>query len=118
MDLTLTGKLLKEATDFAKEVSSNGGKVLLVGTKRQAAPVVKEIAEKYGLPFVTERPPTTTPLRLCASLLTPLPRRPPTVQNCTQARKPKTLRRVKNNGHFRRRHQETARPNRRRHDES
>jgi small subunit ribosomal protein S2 len=55
MDLTLTGKLLKEATDFAKEVSSNGGKVLLVGTKRQAAPVVKEIAEKYGLPFVTER---------------------------------------------------------------
>lgn len=55
IDLTKTGVLLKEATDFAKQTSANGGKVLLVGTKRQAAPVVKEIAEKYGLPYVTER---------------------------------------------------------------
>jgi small subunit ribosomal protein S2 len=29
--------------------------VLLVGTKRQAAPVVREIAEAHDLPFVTER---------------------------------------------------------------
>ncbi|GAC1372346.1 MAG: 30S ribosomal protein S2 [Candidatus Saccharimonadales bacterium] len=55
LDLTKTGVMLKEATDFAKQTAAGGGKVLLVGTKRQAAPVVKEIAEKYGLPFVTER---------------------------------------------------------------
>lgn len=55
IDLTKTGVMLKDATAFAKQTAANGGKVLLVGTKRQAAPVVKEIAEKYGLPFVTER---------------------------------------------------------------
>ncbi len=55
LDLTKTGVLLKEATDFARETAANGGKVLLVGTKRQAAPVVKEIAEAAELPFVTER---------------------------------------------------------------
>lgn len=55
IDLTKTGVMLKDATAFAKQTAANGGKVLLVGTKRQAAPVVKEIAEKYNLPFVTER---------------------------------------------------------------
>lgn len=55
LDLTKTGVMLKEATDFARQTAANGGKVLLVGTKRQAAPVVREIAEAHGLPFVTER---------------------------------------------------------------
>jgi small subunit ribosomal protein S2 len=55
LDLTQTGVMLKEATEFAKQTAANGGKVLLVGTKRQAAPVIKEIAEANGLPFVVER---------------------------------------------------------------
>jgi small subunit ribosomal protein S2 len=55
LDLTKTGAMLKEATAFAKQTAANGGKVLLVGTKRQAAPVIKEIAEANDLPFVTER---------------------------------------------------------------
>ncbi|HEY2004519.1 MAG TPA: 30S ribosomal protein S2 [Candidatus Saccharimonadia bacterium] len=55
IDLTKTGVLLKEATDFARETAANGGKILLVGTKRQAAPVVREEAEAAGMPFVTER---------------------------------------------------------------
>jgi len=55
LDLTKTGVMLKEATDFARQTAANGGKVLLVGTKRQAMPVVKEIAEATGMPFVTER---------------------------------------------------------------
>jgi small subunit ribosomal protein S2 len=55
IDLTKTGVLLKEATEFARQTAAQGGKVLLVGTKRQAAPVVKEEAEKAGMPFVTER---------------------------------------------------------------
>jgi small subunit ribosomal protein S2 len=55
IDLTKTGVLLKEAVDFARETAANGGKVLLVGTKRQAAAVVREEAEAAGMPFVTER---------------------------------------------------------------
>lgn len=55
IDLIHTGKLLKEATDFARSVGANGGKVLIVGTKRQAAPVVREEAEATGMPYVSER---------------------------------------------------------------
>jgi small subunit ribosomal protein S2 len=55
IDLTKTGALLKEATDFARQTATAGGKVLLVGTKRQAAPVVREEAEAAGMPYVTER---------------------------------------------------------------
>lgn len=55
IDLTKTGPMLAEATKFAKSVTAQGGTILFVGTKRQAAPVVKEEAEAAGLPFVTER---------------------------------------------------------------
>jgi small subunit ribosomal protein S2 len=55
IDLTKTGALLKEATDFARQTAANGGKVLIVGTKRQAVPVVREEAEAAGMPYVTER---------------------------------------------------------------
>lgn len=55
MDLTKTGPLLKEAADFARKTAANGGKVLFVGTKRQAAPVVREEAQAAGMPYVTER---------------------------------------------------------------
>src|SRR6266566_3621468 len=55
IDLTKTGPALKEAMGFARETAAGGGQVLMVGTKRQAAPVMREEAEKAGLPFVTER---------------------------------------------------------------
>jgi small subunit ribosomal protein S2 len=55
IDLTKTGVLLKEATDFARQTAAAGDKVLLVGTKRQATAVVKEEAEEAGMPYVTER---------------------------------------------------------------
>ncbi|HEX3082025.1 MAG TPA: 30S ribosomal protein S2 [Candidatus Saccharimonadia bacterium] len=55
IDLTKTGVMLKDAAAFAKQTAANGGKILFVGTKRQAVPVVKEIAEANGLPYVTER---------------------------------------------------------------
>ena len=55
LDLTKTSMMLKEATAFARETAANGGKVLLVGTKRQVAPVVAEIAEAHNLPYVTTR---------------------------------------------------------------
>jgi small subunit ribosomal protein S2 len=55
IDLTKTAPLLKEATDFAREATSKGGKVLFVGTKRQATAIVKEEAEAAGMPYVTTR---------------------------------------------------------------
>jgi len=55
IDLTKTAPLLRAAVDFAREVAAGGGKVLFVGTKRQAAPVVREEAEGAGMPYVTER---------------------------------------------------------------
>jgi small subunit ribosomal protein S2 len=55
IDLTKTGVALREAGEFAREVASKGGRVLFVGTKRQAAAVVREEAQAAGLPFVTER---------------------------------------------------------------
>ena len=55
IDLTKTGVLLKEAIDFARETAAKGGKILFVGTKRQALAVVREEAEAAGMPFVTER---------------------------------------------------------------
>ncbi len=55
IDLTKTGGLLTTATDFARQVTAGGGTVLFVGTKRQAAPVVREVAESHNLPYVTER---------------------------------------------------------------
>jgi small subunit ribosomal protein S2 len=55
IDLTKTGGLLQAATAFTKDVTANGGNVLFVGTKRQAAAVVREEAEAAGMPYVTER---------------------------------------------------------------
>ena len=55
IDLTKTAPLLKEALDYTRNVTSNGGKILFVGTKRQAAGIVREEAEGAGMPFVTER---------------------------------------------------------------
>lgn len=55
IDLVKTAPMLKEATDFARATAAKGGKVLIVGTKRQIAPVIKAEAEAAGLPFVTER---------------------------------------------------------------
>ena len=55
IDLTKTDGLLKDATEFARQTAAQGGKVLFVGTKRQAAAVVKEEAEAAGMPYVTER---------------------------------------------------------------
>jgi small subunit ribosomal protein S2 len=55
IDLTQTNSLLQEAVEMIRQTTTNGGKVLFVGTKRQAKAIVKEEAEKAGMPFVTER---------------------------------------------------------------
>lgn len=55
IDLQKSMRKLDEAYRFAKEISENGGKVLFVGTKKQAKEVVQEIAISCNSPYVTER---------------------------------------------------------------
>lgn len=55
IDLTKTINYLQDATKFAQDVAANGGKILFVGTKRQAVAIVRDEAEKAGQPYVVER---------------------------------------------------------------
>jgi len=57
IDLTKTDEKLEEALGFVAKVAQSGGKLLLVGTKRQASGVIKEIATESGLPYVAQRWP-------------------------------------------------------------
>lgn len=54
-DLMLTAQKMVEAADFITQTVASGKEVLFVGTKRQAAQIIKEEAVKVGAPFVSER---------------------------------------------------------------
>lgn len=54
-DLVKTKSSLEEAAAFAKETVANGGKILFVGTKRQARSIVEEAAKSVGMPYVSHR---------------------------------------------------------------
>lgn len=54
-DLAQTAKCLQEACLAAKEFVSKGGIILFLGTKRQAAGIVKEEAIRAGVPYVVVR---------------------------------------------------------------
>ena len=45
----------KKAADFIKEVASGGGRMIFVGTKKQAVEPIQEAAKKCGQFFVTKR---------------------------------------------------------------
>lgn len=55
IDLAQTVSNLSLALDFIEQMASEGKQVLLVGTKRQAHDVVKELALATGQPYVVER---------------------------------------------------------------
>ncbi len=55
IDLQKTVKKVEEAYNFVREVGANGGKVLFVGTKKQAQDSVKEEAERSGMFFINQR---------------------------------------------------------------
>lgn len=55
IDLLQTEQMLEDARRFVGEMTSGGGKVLFVGTKKQASDVVGEWAEKANMPFVNRR---------------------------------------------------------------
>ena len=47
--------MLQDAQKFAKQLASNGGTILMVGTKRQARELVAEQAQRAGVPYVDQR---------------------------------------------------------------
>ncbi|WP_029459711.1 30S ribosomal protein S2 [Solidesulfovibrio alcoholivorans] len=55
IDLQQTVKLYQKAHDFVASVVAGGGRIIFVGTKRQAQESVKKEAERVGQFFVTNR---------------------------------------------------------------
>jgi len=55
IDLQQTLKYFEIAYEFVVKVASEGGKVLFVGTKKQAQDAIKEEAERCGMPYVNFR---------------------------------------------------------------
>lgn len=55
IDLEKTVQYSKNACQFIKRVTSQGGKVLFVATKKQAKLATREAAKKAGMPFISER---------------------------------------------------------------
>lgn len=55
IDLSKTIAQISEACNFLQNIVCNGGRILFVGTKRQARDLVKEAAEKTNMYYVTER---------------------------------------------------------------
>ncbi|HEU5140848.1 MAG TPA: 30S ribosomal protein S2 [Bacillales bacterium] len=55
IDLQKTVKKVEEAFNFVKDLSADGGKILFVGTKKQAQHSVKDEAERAGMFYVNHR---------------------------------------------------------------
>ena len=55
IDLQKTAKKVDEAYNVIRQVAEEGGKVLFVGTKKQAQEVCKEEAARSGMYYMTER---------------------------------------------------------------
>jgi len=55
INLSETEKQLQAALNFLGNTVRKGGKILFVGTKKQAQAIVKEVAKETGQMFVTER---------------------------------------------------------------
>jgi len=55
IDLQQTVRLLEEAQDFARDLAARGGRVIFVGTKKQAQEAVKNAAERSGMFYVNRR---------------------------------------------------------------
>lgn len=55
IDLTKTVSELENALEFITQTVASGKQVLLVGTKRQAKDIIKQLALDTDMPYVTER---------------------------------------------------------------
>jgi small subunit ribosomal protein S2 len=55
LDLQQTTKMIDDVHDYIVKLVSNGGKVMFVGTKKQAQDAIAEEAAKAGMPFINKR---------------------------------------------------------------
>ena len=55
VNLEKTLPMFQEAQKFVRQLAANKGKVLFVGTKRAARDIVREEAERAGMPYVDNR---------------------------------------------------------------
>ncbi|MCI5778688.1 MAG: 30S ribosomal protein S2 [Lentisphaeria bacterium] len=55
IDLTKTMRQIADACNFLQKIVSDGGDVLFVGTKRQIREQIRDLADKTGMFFVSER---------------------------------------------------------------
>lgn len=55
IDLQKTVSKVEEAYEFIKEVSEDGGKILFVGTKKQAQEAIEAEAKRCGMYYVNQR---------------------------------------------------------------
>lgn len=55
IDLQKSVVLAQRAADFTKKIAAEGGRVVFVGTKKQASSVIKEAATKCGQFYITKR---------------------------------------------------------------
>ncbi len=55
IDLEKTLYFFQKALDFVEEILKKNGQILIVGTKKQAKQLVKEVAQKAEMPYVNER---------------------------------------------------------------
>jgi small subunit ribosomal protein S2 len=55
IDLQKTVKKLREATDYVRDLTAEGGVLLFVGTKKQAQDPIAEEAARCGMPYVSQR---------------------------------------------------------------
>ncbi|MBJ7472259.1 MAG: 30S ribosomal protein S2, partial [Solirubrobacteraceae bacterium] len=55
IDLLKTEKALLDAQEFASALAHRGGKIMFVGTKKQAKDSIQEHATRAGMPYVQNR---------------------------------------------------------------
>lgn len=55
IDLEQTAAMLDKACQYLRQVAADGGKILFVGTKKQAQESVEEAAKRCGMYYVTQR---------------------------------------------------------------
>lgn len=55
INLENTVNMFEDACNLVSRIVSNKGKILFVGTKRAAASIIKEQAERCGMPYVNHR---------------------------------------------------------------
>ena len=55
IDLEKSIEMVEEAYDYVRSIAENNGKILFVGTKKQAQDAIEKEATKCGMPYINQR---------------------------------------------------------------